>query len=62
MYVPFFLGLGGPIGSGKQFFPWIHIDDMVRLFMFAIEENISGVLNGVAPQIITNQEFAKGLY
>lgn len=60
--IPFFMGLGGPIGSGNQYFPWIHIDDMVNLFMFAIEEDhVKGVLNGVAPQIITNYEFTKGL-
>ena len=62
IYFPFYMGLGGPIGTGKQYFPWIHIDDMVNLFMFAIEEkHVTGVLNGVAPQIITNSEFTKGL-
>ncbi|CAG5095690.1 Similar to SDR39U1: Epimerase family protein SDR39U1 (Bos taurus) [Cotesia congregata] len=58
--MPFFLGLGGPIGSGKQIMPWIHISDLVDLFRFAIEEEkVKGVLNGVAPQIITNKEFAR---
>ena len=61
IYIPFYMGLGGPIGSGQQFFPWIHIDDMVNLFLFAIEEDVTGVLNGVAPQVITNGEFTKGL-
>jgi len=42
--------------------PWIHIDDMVRLFMFAIEEDhVTGVLNGVSPQIITNYQFTKAV-
>ncbi|XP_075978473.1 epimerase family protein SDR39U1 isoform X2 [Anticarsia gemmatalis] len=60
MFLPFFLGLGGRIGSGKQYLPWIHIEDLARLILFAIEnENVKGVLNGVAPQVITNEEFTK---
>ena len=39
IFMPFYLGLGGPIGSGRQFFPWIHIDDIVSLFIFAIENS-----------------------
>lgn len=59
LYVPFFLGVGGPIASGNQYMPWIYIDDISRLIQFAIEnEKVSGVLNGVAPQVITNKEFA----
>ena len=43
IFMPFYLGVGGPIGSGKQYFPWIHIDDIVNLFIFAIEnEEVSG--------------------
>ena len=58
--LPFFFGLGGPVGSGKQAMAWIHIDDIVGLFIHAIEnKNIIGPMNGVAPQIITNKEFAK---
>lgn len=60
LYLPFFLGLGGPVGSGNQFLPWIHVDDVAKLICFAIESGeIDGVLNGVAPQIITNKEFTK---
>uniref|UniRef100_A0A1B6DNY7 DUF1731 domain-containing protein n=1 Tax=Clastoptera arizonana TaxID=38151 RepID=A0A1B6DNY7_9HEMI len=60
LYPPFFFGLGGRIASGKQYMPWIHIADMCNLLLFSIEnENVSGVLNGVAPQIITNEEFTK---
>jgi hypothetical protein len=61
MWLPFWLGFGGRIGSGKQFFPWIHIQDLVRLFLFAAEEDVKGVLNGVSPCIITNAEFTKAL-
>ena len=60
IWLPFFLGLGGPIGSGNQTMPWIHVQDMVNLFLFSAEnEKVSNVLNGVAPQIITNYEFTK---
>lgn len=62
IWLPFWLGLGGRIGSGKQFMPWIHIDDLVGLFLFSIEENhVTGVLNGVAPDIITNYQFTKAV-
>lgn len=58
LYLPFYFGLGGPIGTGSQFLPWIHIDDLTRLILFAIENNsVKGPLNGVAPQPITNKEF-----
>jgi NAD dependent epimerase/dehydratase family enzyme len=61
MYYPFFFGVGGPVASGKQYFPWIHISDMIGLIMYSIESSkVSGVLNGVAPHVVTNDEFAKG--
>lgn len=53
LYIPFYLGLGGPIGSGTQYLPWIHIDDITNMFLFAIEDKeVTGVLNGVAPEVI----------
>ncbi|KAK3912428.1 Epimerase family protein SDR39U1 [Frankliniella fusca] len=59
LFLPFFFGVGGPIASGNQYMPWIYIDDIAKLIHFAIEnEKVSGVLNGVAPQVITNKEFA----
>jgi uncharacterized protein (TIGR01777 family) len=62
IYLPFFLGLGGKMASGLQPMPWIHIEDMVRLFMFAVEEEkVEGPVNGVAPQLVTNLEFTKAL-
>ncbi|XP_031345027.1 epimerase family protein SDR39U1 isoform X3 [Photinus pyralis] len=58
LYLPFYLGLGGPVGSGSQYLPWIHVEDLARLIVFAIEKDgVSGILNGVAPQVITNKEF-----
>jgi uncharacterized protein len=52
LYVPFYFGLGGRMGSGDQWLPWIHIDDIAHLLLFAIEnEKVKGVLNGVAPEV-----------
>lgn len=60
MYAPFWLGLGGRIASGTQYLPWIHVDDLTSLISYAVEnEEVVGVLNGVAPQVITNAEFTK---
>ncbi|GIY00124.1 hypothetical protein CDAR_501551 [Caerostris darwini] len=62
LYLPFYFGLGGPIGTGKQYFPWIHIEDMAGIFVHGIRsENMEGIYNGVSPQIITNKEFTKAL-
>lgn len=61
MLPPFLLGLGGRIGSGQQPLPWIHADDIVGLIRFGIDTPTinRAVLNGVAPQIISNAEFTK---
>lgn len=62
MLTPFKLGLGSPLGSGKQYMSWIHIDDLVEEFLFAArEEHVHGPLNGVAPHPVTNREFTKTL-
>lgn len=62
MIWPFWFGVGGIMGSGKQLFPWIHIDDLAGIFAHAIEnENVNGVLNGVAPSIATNHGFTKAM-
>lgn len=58
MKLPFWLGFGGKIGDGQQILPWIHIDDLCNLIMYSIEQsNVDGPLNGVAPDIITNEGF-----
>lgn len=60
LFLPFFLGLGGPVGSGTQPMPWIHLSDIVGLFEHAMtNEAVSGPMNGVAPQIVSNAQFAK---
>lgn len=58
--LPFYFGLGGNIGDGKQHLPWIHISDLCQLIKYSVENSqVSGVLNGVAPDIITNGDFTK---
>lgn len=55
----FKLGLGGPFGSGKAWFPWIHVNDLCALVVHAIAtEGVSGPLNGTAPGIVRNKEYA----
>jgi len=52
IYLPFLLGLGGPMGSGRQYMPWIHMTDLINMFLFALQINtVKGILNGVAPQV-----------
>lgn len=56
------LGLGSPVGSGKQWQSWIHIDDLVRLFIHLIEEpELHGVFNGVAPAPVRQAELSREL-
>lgn len=60
LHLPFNLGLGGPVQPGSQPLPWIHITDICNLIKFCIEEDkAKGVINGVAPHIVTNREFSK---
>jgi TIGR01777 family protein len=62
MHTPFKLGLGGPIGSGRQWFSWIHIDDIVGIFRHALlVTSLSGPVNGTAPEPVTNADFTKQL-
>ncbi|OXM87849.1 TIGR01777 family protein [Paenibacillus rigui] len=62
MMTPYKLGLGGRIGSGKQFYSWIHIEDLCRLIEFCIEnEDIIEQINATAPHPVTNDEFGRTL-
>ena len=62
MLAVFKLGLGGPLGSGKQWFPWIHITDIVGIFRHAVlTATLAGPVNGVAPEPVTNNEFTREL-
>lgn len=58
----FRLGLGGVVGSGRQWVPWVHIDDLVAMIREALrDERWSGVANAVAPQPVTNAELTREL-
>lgn len=60
MLTPFSLGLGGRIGSGRQWFSWIHVRDLVRIMTFLLEEpKAGGVVNACAPSPVTNAEFTR---
>lgn len=62
MLTPFKLGVGGVVGSGKQWMSWISMDDEIAIINFAIEnENIRGAVNAVSPNPATNEEFTKTL-
>ena len=60
MMLPFKLGLGGVIGSGKQYWSWIGLNDLVRIIAYCINnESIEGPVNAVSPTPLTNTEFTK---
>ncbi|MBM9537298.1 TIGR01777 family oxidoreductase [Desulfobulbus alkaliphilus] len=62
MKTPFKFALGGPLGSGKQWFPWIHLDDLVNAIHFLLSaETCSGPFNFTAPQTVRQKEFARQL-
>jgi uncharacterized protein len=61
MLPPFRLGLGGQIGYGKHWMAWIHIDDLVAMFQFALRNPVRGALNGVAPNPVVNADFTRAL-
>jgi uncharacterized protein (TIGR01777 family) len=62
MLTPFKLGVGGVVGSGKQWMSWISLEDEIAVINFAIEnENIRGAVNAVSPNPATNEEFTKTL-
>lgn len=53
---PVNFNVGSPLGSGKQWQSWIHIEDICGIFMFAVEKELTGVYNAVAPNPVTNKE------
>jgi uncharacterized protein len=62
MKMPVQLGLGSDLGSGKQYLPWIHIDDLCGIYLKAIKDkNMNGSYNAVAPEHITNHDATKTL-
>jgi uncharacterized protein (TIGR01777 family) len=62
MLPPFKLGLGGPLGNGKQWVSWVHADDMIGLFAHVLENpQARGAYNAAAPGAVTMKEFARAL-
>jgi uncharacterized protein (TIGR01777 family) len=62
MLLPFKLGVGGIIGSGKQYWSWIGLNDLVRIIGFCVEnESVSGAVNAVSPHPMTNYDFTKAV-
>lgn len=59
MAKPIKLGAGAPFGSGDQWQSWIHIQDLAKLFVFAVENELEGIYNAVAPNPVTNTEVTK---
>ncbi len=65
LLTPFRLGVGGRLGSGRQWMSWIHVDDVVNLILFAMENaagaSLQGAINATAPYPVTNDEFTRRL-
>ncbi len=62
MAMPFKFFAGGPVGSGRQWFSWIHRDDLTGIIKYALENgDVSGPINTTAPQPVTNKEFSAAL-
>lgn len=62
MLPAFRMGVGGPLGNGRQWFPWIHLDDVIAAIDFLlIDQTARGPFNFCAPEPVTNRQFARGL-
>jgi len=61
MLPPFRMGVGGKLGSGKQWMSWIHLEDLAAIFQFALDHPVRGAFNGVAPYPLSNSEFTRAL-
>lgn len=62
MLPPFRMGLGGPMGGGEQWFPWIHVEDLVSAVLFLVEKPAAdGPVNMVAPETLRQKTFARTL-
>jgi hypothetical protein len=60
MALPFRAFVGGPLGNGRQWFPWIHLDDVVAVYRRAIEDDgVEGPVNAVAPEQIRQRDAAR---
>ena len=62
LLLPFRLGVGGPLAGGRQYMPWVHMDDETAILLWAIDEKgASGTINATSPNPVTNREFSKTL-
>lgn len=61
MLTPFRLGVGGRIGSGKQWWSWVAMDDLIAAYRFALEGDLAGPVNLASPNPVTNRQFVKSL-
>ena len=62
MLTPFKAGVGGPIGGGRQYMPWIHRDDLIGIYLAALDSpDFAGAVNAAAPEPATNRDFSKAL-
>jgi len=62
MLLPFKLGLGGPLGNGRAWMPWIHVDDLIGLWLHAAQTpTLAGPMNAVGPTPATNRDFTRAL-
>jgi uncharacterized protein (TIGR01777 family) len=60
MLLPFRMFIGGHLGSGKQWFPWIHIDDLIKIYIYALENSsVNKIINAVSPNLVQAKELAK---
>ena len=57
----FRIGAGGRLGSGRQWMPWIHVDDVTEMLIHGVETDVAGVWNGTSPHPVTNADFTKEL-
>lgn len=61
MILPFKFGLGSSLASGKQYFPWIHIDDIAGIFNHILNTHYEGIYNAVASDLVNSEQFSKQL-
>ena len=61
MLPPFKLGVGGKLGDGRNWMPWIHLEDLAGIFEFALSAPLAGAVNGAAPNPVRNSEFTRSL-
>lgn len=60
LYLPFKFFVGGPLAGGRQWFPWIHSDDIIGIYLYALDnESVIGSINAASPGIVRMKEFAK---